>query len=103
MGQILNGIGASVGNLVATESSDKNYSIFKVTYFVNFWIYSFSVIFLYNLVEPFISWWIGGEFLLDKIVFVLILVNFYITGMRTAISTFKKRQDYLYKIICSID
>lgn len=91
LGQILNGIGASVGNLVATESSDKNYSIFKVIYFVNFWIYSFGVIFLYNLLEPFISWWLGEEFLLDWVVFILILVNFYLTGMRTAIATFKNK------------
>ena len=33
---ILNGIEASVGNLIATENSDKNYAIFKVTYLVNF-------------------------------------------------------------------
>ena len=38
---ILNGIEASVGNLIATENSDKNYAIFKVTYLVNFWIFSF--------------------------------------------------------------
>ncbi|MCM3650415.1 lipopolysaccharide biosynthesis protein [Metabacillus litoralis] len=91
LGPVLGGIGASIGNLVATESSDKNYSIFKVTYFVNFWIYSFSVIFLYNLLEPFISWWLGKEYLLDWKAFVLILVNFYLNGMRTAISTFKNK------------
>ncbi|MCV9884796.1 lipopolysaccharide biosynthesis protein [Metabacillus halosaccharovorans] len=91
LGQIFYGIGASVGNLVATESSDKNYSIFKVTYLFNFWMYSVGVIFLYNLLEPFISWWLGEEFLLDWIIFVLILVNFYLTGMRTAIATFKNK------------
>ncbi|MGF9965397.1 lipopolysaccharide biosynthesis protein [Bacillus rhizoplanae] len=88
---ILNGIGASVGNLIATESSDKNYSIFKVAYFVNFWIYSFCVIFLYNLLEPFISWWLGKEYLLDNITFIVILINFYLTGLRTAIATFKNK------------
>ncbi|PLR87263.1 lipopolysaccharide biosynthesis protein [Bacillus sp. V33-4] len=88
---IIDGIGASVGNLIATESSDKNYSIFKIAYFVNFWIYSFSVIFLYNLLEPFISWWLGEEYLLDKLTFILLLINFYLTGMRTAIATFKNK------------
>ncbi|MFS0638295.1 oligosaccharide flippase family protein [Mesobacillus foraminis] len=88
---ILGGFGASIGNLIATESDEKNYSIFKVVYLVNFWIISLSVIFLYNLLEPFISWWLGKEFLLDKIVFIIILVNFYLTGMRTAIATFKDK------------
>lgn len=88
---ILGGVAASVGNLIATESSEKNYSIFKVTYLVNFWIYSLGVIFLYNLLEPFISWWLGRKYLLDNITFIFILVNFYLTGMRTAISTFKNK------------
>ena len=88
---ILGGIGASIGNLIATESNEKNYSIFKIVYLVNFWIISLCVIFLYNLLEPFISWWLGKEFLLDKIVFIIILINFYLTGMRTAIATFKDK------------
>ncbi|MGX2961377.1 lipopolysaccharide biosynthesis protein [Peribacillus sp. JNUCC 23] len=88
---VLGGIGASVGNLIATESNDKNYSIFKIVYLVNFWIISLCVIFLYNLLEPFISWWLGKEFLLAKTVFIVILINFYLTGMRTAIATFKDK------------
>jgi O-antigen/teichoic acid export membrane protein len=88
---ILGGIGASVGNLIATESSEKNYSIFKITFLVNFWIYSICVIFLWNLLEPFLDWWLGEGYLLDRIAFVFILVNFYLDGMRTAIATFKNK------------
>ncbi|HDR8101182.1 TPA: hypothetical protein QCY68_006090, partial [Bacillus cereus] len=88
---ILNGIEASVGNLIATENSDKNYAIFKVTYLVNFWIFSFCTIFLFNLLEPFIGWWLDKKYLLNNIVFVVILINFYITGMRTAIAIFKNK------------
>ena len=54
---IVGGIGASVGNLIATENKEKNYEIFNVTYLINFWIYGVCVIFLYNLLEPFINWW----------------------------------------------
>ncbi len=86
---ILGGIGASVGNLIATESNEKNYSIFKVSFLVNFWIYSFCTIFLYNLLEPFIGWWLGKQFLLDNLTFIFILINFYLNGMRTSIATFK--------------
>lgn len=88
---ILNGIEASVGNLIATENNDKSYSIFKVMYLVNFWIFSFCTIFLYNLLEPFIGWWLDKKYLLNNIVFVVILINFYLTGMRTAIATFKNK------------
>lgn len=88
---ILAGIGASVGNLIATENEDKTYSIFKISYFINFWIYSFCAIFLYNLLEPFISWWLGEEYLLSKLTFGIILLNFYLYGMRMAIGTFKNK------------
>ncbi|WML45808.1 hypothetical protein [Neobacillus sp. PS3-40] len=88
---ILGGIGASVGNLIATENNEKNYSIFKVSYLVNFWIFSFCVIFLYNLLEPFIRWWLGNQYILNKLTFIFILINFYLDGMRTSIATFKNK------------
>lgn len=88
---VLNGIGSSVGNLIATESKEKSYKIFKVTYLINFWIYSFSVIFLYNLLEPFIKWWLGDGLLLDKLTFIFILINFYLGGLRSAINIFKSK------------
>lgn len=88
---ILGGINASVGNLIATESEDKSHQIFKVAYLVNFWIYSISVIFLYNTLEPFLNWWIGEGYLIDRFTFIIVLLNFYITGMRASISTFKNK------------
>lgn len=88
---ILGGIGASVGNLIATESKEKNYEVFKVVMLVNFWIYSFCAIFLFNLVEPFINWWLGKGLLLDKLTLIVILINFYINGMRKSILIFKSK------------
>lgn len=88
---ILNGIGASVGNLIATESKEKSYEIFNVTYFINFWIYSICSITLYNLIEPFINWIFGEGLLLNKLSLILILCNFYLTGLRTSINIFKSK------------
>lgn len=91
VGPILNGVGASIGNLLATEDEDKSYDIFNVLYFVNFCIYSFCTICLYNLLEPFIEWWIGKGFLLDSTTFIFILINFYLTGLRSSITIFKNK------------
>lgn len=88
---ILNGIGASVGNLIATENKEKSYEVFNVVYLINFWMYGICAIFLYNLLEPFINWWLGTGLLLDKLTFVVILINFYISGMRSSILTFKSK------------
>lgn len=88
---IISSIGASVGNLIATEDDKKVYEIFNVTYLINFWIYSLSVIFLYNLLEPFIDLWLGKGLLLGKLNFVIILLNFYLTGLRKTVSIFKEK------------
>ncbi|MDM0988976.1 oligosaccharide flippase family protein [Clostridium perfringens] len=88
---VISGIGAGVGNLIATENEEKIYEIFKTTFFISFWIYSFATIFLYNLLEPFINWWIGEGYLLNKFVFLVVLFNFYINGMRSVIGTYKSK------------
>ncbi|MGL4669998.1 MAG: lipopolysaccharide biosynthesis protein, partial [Cetobacterium sp.] len=88
---VFEGMGASIGNLIATESSEKNYSIFKISYMINFFINSILVICLFNLVETFIQWWLGNNLLLDKFTFIVLLINFYLTGMRASIGMFKSR------------
>lgn len=104
---IINGIGASVGNLIATESKEKNYEIFKVANFISFWIYSFCSIALYNLINPFIIWFFGEGLLLDRLTLLIVLINFYITGMRNVINIFKSKagifsQDKYVPIIESV-
>ena len=88
---VISSIGASIGNLIVTEDNKKVYEIFNVTYLINFWIYSLSVIFLYNLLEPFIGLWLGEGLLLGKSTFVIILLNFYLTGLRKTVSIFKEK------------
>lgn len=87
--QIFNGITASVGNLGAVESDRKSYRIFKVTYFIGFWIFSFCSICLFCLFNPFIQLWVGPKMLLPVSVVFFIVLNFYATGMRQATLTFK--------------
>lgn len=88
---IIGGIGAGVGNLIATEDKDKTYSIFKISFLVSFWIYSFATIFLYILLNPFIGWMFGEQYLLGSSIVMVVLLNFYLNGMRGPISTFKNK------------
>lgn len=89
LGSAIGGIGSSVGNLIATESEEKTYEVFKVSYLINFWSYSLCIVILYNLLNPFIDWWLGEGYLLDRFTFIVILVNCYLGGLRGAIGTFK--------------
>ncbi|WP_338449826.1 hypothetical protein R4Z09_27380 [Niallia oryzisoli] len=87
--QVFNNIIHSIGNLVATESNEKIYNIFKVTMFFNFWIYSFFTTFLYIIIEPFIKLWLGSDFIMSKGLIIILMINFYVSGMRRSISTIK--------------
>lgn len=88
---VIGGISNGVGNLIATEDNNKTYSIFKVVNFVAFWIYSLCSIFLFVLLEPFIDWWLGEGYLLSKITFLILLINFYMSGMRSVVNIFKSK------------
>lgn len=85
---ITGSVGASVGNLVA--EGDKKYML-KV-----FWEYttiqhtiaatlSFS---LYAFLEPFISHWLGSEYIMDNRILILLVIYIYITNSRNSIDAF---------------
>ncbi len=87
--QVFNNIYHSVGNLVASESKEKIYFIYKVYRLVNFWLYSFFTIFLAIMLEPFITVWLGSDFLFDDALIFILMFIFYERGMRNSITTVK--------------
>ncbi|WP_091169436.1 lipopolysaccharide biosynthesis protein [Paenibacillus sp. 1_12] len=88
--QIFDNITHSIGNLVAEENETRVYSVFKVIMLFNFWIYSFFTIVLYITISPFISLWIGNNFLLSDGILIIIMLNFFVSGMRRSISMVKQ-------------
>lgn len=87
--RIFNAITASYGNQVANESTEATYITFKRLFFFNYMISSFCCICLLNLVNPFISIWLGSDFLFSNLTVLVLVVNFYVTLMRNAIDTTK--------------
>lgn len=80
---------ASFGNVIISEKSEKKYELFKVYNFLGFWIYGCTSICLFNLIQPFIIGWIGGNMLIPFSVVFLIVINYYITGMRAIVENVK--------------
>lgn len=83
-------ITASVGNLGATETKEKSKFIFHCVDLIGFWIYAFASISLLNLINPFINLWIGEEYLFSMPIVIVLVINFYLTGMRKSVQTFKE-------------
>jgi len=86
---IFNSVISGFGNLVATESKEKQYYLFKVYRFLGFWLYGFTSIAFLILITPFIQLWIGKEMILPNIVIYLIIANYYFMGHRIVINNFK--------------
>lgn len=86
---IFNSVISSFGNLIATESRQKQYELFKVYRFVANWVYGLSAVGFYVLLSPLVYLWLGTDWLLANGVVALILIDYYFKGDRIVLSNFK--------------
>lgn len=89
LGYIFYSTTASVGNLNVKENEEKKYFVFRILNFLNFWIYGFCSVCIWNLINPFISIWLGERYVLDKFIVFAIVLNFYTAGMQNASTTYR--------------
>ena len=86
--QCFNAISASVGNLNATAEVEHQKEVFYKIFFINYWIIAFSTIAFAVLLQPFVTLWLGDDFLMPVLCVIFIVLNFYIKGMRNSASIF---------------
>lgn len=84
----LESTGASIGNLIAEKNLKKIKDVFwellSLRYLIG-GIISFSV---YILISPFISLWIGSQYILDTSILILITLNIFISYTRGGVMQF---------------
>lgn len=81
---------ASIGNYNATESREANEKMYYNLFFASFWLYGFTGICLGVLLNPFISLWIGEDYLLPNWTVFIIIVNYYTAGVQYASTTYRE-------------
>lgn len=87
---IFNSVISGFGNLVATESKEKQYSIFKVYRFFACWMYGFAAVGFWLLLTPLVTGlWLDESWALGQVVLTLILIDFYFKGGRVVLVNFK--------------
>lgn len=87
---IFNSAISSFGNLIATESKQKQYELFKVYRFVANWIYGLSAIGFYVLLTPLVvDLWLGEKWLLGAEIIALIVMDYYFKGDRVVMMNFR--------------
>lgn len=89
MGKFFTSISASIGNYSVSNNKKQTYRLFQNIYFIGFWIYSFAFVCLFCLLDPFITIWLGNNYLINTEIVMVLCLNFYINGMRQIILTFR--------------
>ncbi len=87
---IFDSVISGFGNLVATESKERQYQLFKVYRFFACWLFGFGAVGFWHLLTPLfgglgrVESWARGE-----LVVTLLVVDFYLKGGRTVLLNFK--------------
>lgn len=69
------------GNLVATESKEKQYQLFRVYHFMACWLFGFGAVGFWHLLTPLIGGlWLDSEWTLSGVVVTLMMMEFYFKG-----------------------
>ena len=87
-GNILTGIGASVGNLIAEGDKEKILSVFWELQSLRFFIGGMICIPIYFLINPFINIWLGEGYILPRLTLILILIPVFIGVIRATVDEF---------------
>lgn len=87
---LLNGVTASLGNLIAEGDQTKVLKVFKIYNFTYYLVASFTCISLYVLLTPFIrDIWLSNEYQMSQIIVTVIVFNSYMFFLRQPIWQFQ--------------
>lgn len=85
---VFNAVLPSVGNLNVNSDRDKLEKTYNKILFINAGLMSLISCCLLILADDFITVWLGRDFVLDKYVVLIIVINFFVSGMRHATTVF---------------
>ena len=89
LSSVLHGFAGSLGNLFVLESDKKNEQVFRCLNLVNLWFITFASVSCLVLFQPFITLWIGEDYLFAPIVVFIIVMNFATNHMQGVVQIYK--------------
>lgn len=87
--QIFNSLVASVGNLNAIESKERQYKFFRILQLANFIIFSWAAIGIWFVSSDLVELFFGPSFVLEASIPFVLALNFYVVTMQTAANTYR--------------
>ena len=89
LGQVFNGLTASVGNHNASETKEKQFQMFSFLNMMNFWIFGWAALGIFFCSSDLVQLCFGEEYVLSIEIPLIMAVNFYTVGMMNAVWTYK--------------
>jgi len=84
----LDGVNAGIGNLVAEGNKKQMIQVFWELMSIRHFIAGFLCFSIYSFIEPFISLWLGSEYILDHKILILLVIYIYISNSRGVVDAF---------------
>lgn len=87
----------SVGNMLVSDDKEHVFQVFRRIRFMNFWIATFASTSLLILIQPFISWWFGNQYILSYAVVITLALQFFQMLMRGSYNAFQDAAGIFYE------
>ena len=87
-GSILGSMEASIGNLVAEGNKENIMKVFWEITTIRHFVAGFLCFSIYHFIEPFISLWLGSEYILSREILILLVLALYIGTSRGSVDMF---------------
>lgn len=87
--QMFQAISGSVGNLGVEEGKGRIRKIFEATFFAGQWAYGLAAVCLYELIDLFVEFSFGAQFVFSKDITFVLCLNFYLVGTCRATLVFR--------------
>ena len=84
----LDGVNAGIGNLVAEGNKFQMFKVFWELMTIRHFVAGVICYSIYCYIEPFISLWLGSEYILDHRILVLLAIYIYISNSRGVVDAF---------------
>lgn len=98
IGIIFSSMTASIGNLVVEEGPERRYQIFESLQVISYVMCGIAAPCLFFLMEDFITVWLGAEFVLDRLLLIAIVFNFYLGAVLRPVWSYREATGLYAKI-----
>lgn len=94
----LTSISSSIGNFNVDSDIEARNRVFSELFLAVFFLYSFVCTCLFVLVQPFVSLWIGNDYLVSLPVLFHLVLGIYVGGMNYPVYSFRTTKGYFKEV-----